>query len=233
VIPARAVLFDLDDTLYRERRFALSGFAAVAGAAAEESGIPASDLFRALQRTLRTGARAEALQRLCSTFRLPAERVEVLLDVFRTHEPRLRLPARSARTLAALRSDWRMAIVTNGPASIQRRKVRALGLAARVDAVVYASECGTGEGKPAPEPFAAAARKLGVPPDRCVFVGDHPTCDIFGARRAGMRTIRIRQGFHRAAVLAPHEEADAVIRSLDEVPAVAAALLAETDSLCA
>jgi putative hydrolase of the HAD superfamily len=233
VTAARGILFDLDDTLYRERRFALSGFAAVARAAAEEFGVGAESLFRPLARALRTGARAEAFQRLCSTCGWPEERAEHLLQIFRTHEPTLRLPRTTARTLAGLASEWRLAIVTNGPAAIQRRKVSALGLASMVDAVVYAAECGTGEGKPAPEPFAIAARKLGLPPSRCVFVGDHPVCDVFGARRAGMRTVRITQGVYRRAVLARHDEADAVVGALDEVPAIAASLLAEVDSVCA
>ncbi len=233
MIPPRGILFDLDDTLYRERRFALSGFAAVARAAAEQSSVPAAEVFRSLQRSLRTGARPEAFQRLCSTFGWPEERVEPLLEVFRTHEPSLCLPGITVRTLAALRSAWRIAIVTNGPVSIQTRKVRALGVAGMVDTVVYASECGSGEGKPAPEPFAVAARRLGVAPGQCVFVGDHPVCDVFVARRAGMRTVRIRQGAHRAAVLAPQDEADAVVRSLDEVPPIASALLEEVGTACA
>ncbi len=232
-MPVRGILFDLDDTLYRERRFALSGFAAVARAAADDSGVAPGDVFRSLQRALRTGARSQAFQRLCSTFGWPEQRVEPLLEVFRTHEPRLRLPGTTLRTLATLRPAWRIGIVTNGPASIQTRKVRALGLEHIVDAVVYASEWGNGDGKPAPEPFAVAARALGVAPGRCVFVGDHPVCDIYGARRAGMRTIRILQGFYRPALLAVHEEADAVVRSLDEVPALAAALLSEAQTACA
>jgi putative hydrolase of the HAD superfamily len=233
VTAARAILFDLDDTLYPERRFALSGFAAVARAAAEESGVPARDLFRPLVEALRTGARADAFQRLCSTFAWPDERIEHLLEIFRTHEPRLRLPRLTTRTLAALKPGWRLAIVTNGPPSIQAGKVRALGVASMVDTVVYAAACGSGEGKPAPEPFATAAGTLRIASSRCVFVGDHPVCDIFGARRAGMRTVRIKQGAYRTAVLAPPEEADAVAGSLDEVPAIAASLLAEVDSVCA
>lgn len=38
-----AVLFDLDDTLYRERRFMLSGFAAVAEAVAERTEMSARE----------------------------------------------------------------------------------------------------------------------------------------------------------------------------------------------
>jgi FMN phosphatase YigB (HAD superfamily) len=116
---------------------------------------------------------------------------------------------------------------------IQLAKVRALGLSDRVDAVIYASQCGRGEGKPAPEPFTAAARHVGVVPARCVFVGDDPTCDVAGARRVGMRTIRIRQGIHAGVRLGVHEEADAVTDSLEEIPRLATIVLEGMEASCA
>jgi putative hydrolase of the HAD superfamily len=123
--------------------------------------------------------------------------------------------------------------VTNGPVGIQAAKVDALGLQPLVDTVVFASCCGLGGGKPSPEAFVAAARRLGVLLPRCVFVGDDPRCDIGGARRVGMKTIRIRQGVHRRVWLADYEEADAVTTSLLDVPQLAAGLLGETEALCA
>ena len=46
-------------------------------------------------------------------------------------------------------------------------------------------------GKPDPEVFLVAARRLGVPPCRAVVVEDAPS-GIEAARRAGMRAIAIR-----------------------------------------
>jgi putative hydrolase of the HAD superfamily len=89
-----------------------------------------------------------------------------------------------------------------------------------IDAAVYTSEIAWT--KPHPEAFRAAMAAVGVKdPGRCVFVGDRPFDDIFGARRVGMR-----------AVLVPHSEIpdvqrghtegepDAVVPSLAELPAV-------------
>ena len=101
-----------------------------------------------------------------------------------------------------LRAEWRLGIVTNGPVGIQAAKVDTLGLEPLVDTVVFASSCGLGGGKPSPEAFVTAARRLGVILPRCVFVGDDPRCDIAGARRVGMKTIRIRQGVHGRAWVA-------------------------------
>ncbi|MBS7623408.1 HAD-IA family hydrolase [Candidatus Bathyarchaeota archaeon] len=70
----------------------------------------------------------------------------------------------------------------------------------------------TEQTKPSPEPFLAAAEKLGVRPEECVFVGDKPFADIEGAKKAGMRTVLVYRRDWGVKV-----EADYVVRSLDEL----------------
>jgi len=129
--------------------------------------------------------------------------------------------------LARLRADgWRLGVLTNGQPTIQERKVAALGLAAHVDAIVYAMTCGRGVGKPEPEPFAAIAKRLDVPPEHIVFVGDDERCDIRGAQAAGMLAVR-------SCTWSPLTGATAarvVIDRLARVPAVAQALLEEAQN---
>lgn len=216
-----AVIFDLDDTLYRERRFAVSGCAAVATHLARTSDLDEGEVYRFLVARHRRGGRATALQALCETYDVPALRIAELIDVIRTHRPRLRLPATSADTLRRLRAQGhRLGVLTNGLPSTQREKVLALGLAPLVDAVVYAETCAPG-GKPARRCFDAALGRLGVNPSDAVFVGDSIVNDVDGAKAAGLHTVWLppRHGDRTAS------GADAVVATLTEVPAVAAHLL--------
>jgi putative hydrolase of the HAD superfamily len=229
----RAVLFDLDDTLYRERRFALSGFRHVAQIVAASCGLDAAQVFRLLAGSLRRGRRGTALQALCISAGHPFDSVPALVDVMRGHLPAIHLPTASIRTLHALRTGWRLGIVTNGFPGVQRRKVAALGLEPLVDTVVYACEHGSGLGKPDPEPFIVAARRLGVEPARCVFVGDDVCRDVGGARAVGMRTIRIVRPGARQAAAEDAVEADAAVTRIDAVVRLAPALLREKGSRCA
>jgi beta-phosphoglucomutase-like phosphatase (HAD superfamily) len=70
-------------------------------------------------------------------------------------------------------------------------------------------------GKPAPDVYLEAARRLGVPPDRCAAVEDSHA-GIRSAKAAGMRVVAIPN-----AAYPPDEEAlelaDVVVRSLDEL----------------
>jgi putative hydrolase of the HAD superfamily len=92
------------------------------------------------------------------------------------------------QVLALLRAAGiRLAIVTNGYGTTQRRKIERHGLEERVDAVVISAEAGIHKPDKAIFDFALAA--IGAPASRSVFVGDTPEADIMGARGAGMRAV--------------------------------------------
>jgi len=220
---SRAVIFDLDNTLYQERRFAISGMAAVAAYAERRFGVPRATAFRVMFDALRHGRRAFLLQALCESCRIPESEIPKLVTVIRTHWPSLRLPASSRATLKRLRASWRLGVLTNGFAPVQQRKVASLGLRSLVHVVIYASEHGGGGGKPDPQVFRITCERLVIHPANAIFVGDDPWCDIAGAKRFGMRTIRVLRGLHAQAPVAPDSEADAVVSSVAEVPAVIAA----------
>lgn len=218
-----AVVFDLDDTLYPERRFALSGYAAVARGLAAETGMPARVIFRVLVRRYRDHGREGLFQALCTAFALPHGDVPRLVEMLRTHQPRLRLPRRSRLLLTVLRaSGHRLAVLTNGLPATQRAKVAALNLEPLVDAVVYAQEHAP-DGKPARVCFTTVLGRLGVVAARAVFVGDHPDKDIAGAAAAGMHPIWVAHGRPAVAPAVPH----AVAGSLADVPALVASALEE------
>jgi putative hydrolase of the HAD superfamily len=227
----RAVLFDLDDTLYRERRFALSGFREVA-LVLSASGVDPARAFALLVGCLRRGERATALQTLCHDLGGSDKSVAPLVEVIRGHMPRLTLPQPSLRALEQLHGEWKLGIVTNGFPGVQRRKVTSLGLWDLVDTVVFAYEHGSGLGKPDAEPFRIAASRLGVEPARCVFVGDDLQRDIAGARALGMRTIRIARPSQQPAI-DDDLEADRVTAAIEDVVHLAPELLRETSSRCA
>jgi putative hydrolase of the HAD superfamily len=224
-VPAsrRAVLFDLDDTLFPANQFRSSGFAAVARHLAQAYELDAEMVRTALTGLSSGPARGRELQVCARRFGLPATIVGELVDMIRAHEPSLTLPRMTAAALKALRPAWRIGIVTNGPAEAQRRKVAALDLERRVDCIVYAHEHGSGAGKPDRAPFLEALRRLDVPASQAVFVGDDDYGDIFGASRVGMRTVLMAAWNTRPR--GRPVRADSVVVNLRDVPRLAERLL--------
>src|ERR1700678_1577052 len=76
------------------------------------------------------------------------------------------------------------------PRALHERVFRRDGVLELIDGAVYSSEIPWT--KPHPEAFRAAMSAIGVSdPASCVFVGDRPYDDIFGAQSLGMRTVLI------------------------------------------
>ena len=215
----RALLLDLDDTLYPQRRFLMSGFAAVARHVADTFGADATRAFGVLMASYRGADRRHELDRLVQELGLPVS-VEALVDVVRSHTPSLTLRPSIRRTLLLLRESWRLGIVTNGLPSIQAAKVAALGVDRLVDTVVYAAEHGSGTGKPERDPFLEALRRLETSAADAIFVGDDGHADILGATACGIQTIQTFQ-WKRASRASIASRATAVVHGLLEIPAVA------------
>ena len=216
----RAVLIDMDDTLYDERSYVLSGFQVVAEAiATRHPGVDAEMLLADMTVELDAYGRGrvfdEALARagLTPTPSLVAE----LVGLYREHRPRIALWPGVSEALAEIGAHCRTAIVTDGLAQMQRRKVEALGLAARVDEVLYCWEHDAA--KPAPDCYAEALRRLGARPDEAVVVGDRPDHDMAAARAIGCRSIRVLTGRFAQAGDAGFP-ADATAADFTGVPAI-------------
>ena len=103
-------------------------------------------------------------------------------------------------------AGWKQAIASSAPRLNIEVMLRAMRLDHEFDAIVGAEDVSVG--KPNPEVFLTAARRLGLAPERCVVVED-AAVGIDAARRAGMRSV----GVSRAARL----DADVAVASLTDL----------------
>lgn len=83
----------------------------------------------------------------------------------------------------------RVGLVTNGAASAQRAKLRALDLESRFDPLVISSEVGVM--KPDTRIFEHAVAQARTAPERAAMVGDHLWHDVEAAQSAGLRGVWI------------------------------------------
>jgi putative hydrolase of the HAD superfamily len=147
------VAFDLDDTLYPEREFVHSGFMAVAQHLDDLGVIDAESFFNTAAGLFAAGARGNifdlALEKLALVF--PAARVKELVRVYREHPPQIRPFADSVRLLQPLKANGViLALISDGPHPTQQNKLRALGLEAWFDHLVFTGAQGEDWGKPSP-----------------------------------------------------------------------------------
>jgi putative hydrolase of the HAD superfamily len=188
----KAVLFDLDGTLY-DRDALVKDVATLQHAhfAADLPGIT-EPLF--VRQVLEMddhgyGDKAMGYQRLVAAWRLNVALAGRLCDDFwGRYDQTLVLPQDTAMTLQTLRAHGkRLGVITNGGTARQSAKLAALGLGGAFD-VVLISEA-EGVRKPHLPIFQRALERCGVAANEAVFVGDHPEADIEGARQAGLLPI--------------------------------------------
>lgn len=100
----------------------------------------------------------------------------------------------------------RWAIVTSGSLRVAQDRLDRVGLAAPA---VFITGDDVANGKPSPEGYLLAARRLGVDPAQCVVVEDSPV-GVQSGKAAGMRVIAVTNS-HPAEEL---RQADAIVRGL-------------------
>lgn len=103
---------------------------------------------------------------------------------------RLYADARSAVRILQ-QAGIRMALVTNGPSQLQRRKIEILGIAPWFEAVLVSAE--VGHSKPEPEIYMLALESLNADPKDAWFVGDNLYTDIAGANNVGMPSVWVNR----------------------------------------
>lgn len=105
-------------------------------------------------------------------------------------------------------------IASSAHPAIIRAALEATGLAPLFDVVVSSDDVATG--KPAPDVYLEAARRLGVTPDRCLVVEDSLN-GVLAGRAAGMRVVLVPNPSVPPGPGAA-EAADAVLGRLADLP---------------
>ena len=205
----QAVLFDLDGTLVDS--------APELGAAADkmrtDRGLPALPLDR-----YRPMAGAGARGMLGIAFDITPEAPQFAAmreEFFMNYEARMLSNTQVfdgvATLIEALEGQGLMwGIVTNKSKRFTEPLVRSIPAFASAGAVVSGDT--TPHAKPHPEPLFEAARRLGLEPGRCIYVGDDER-DIVAGRAAGMRTVAATYGYMGARADATLWQADGTIAS--------------------
>jgi putative hydrolase of the HAD superfamily len=189
----RAIVFDLDDTLYPEHAYVMSGFGAVAAWAERNLGIAAEQGFVELARLFDQGVRGNTFDVWLEDHDLLGESsVRQLTRVYRDHRPRIEPYPGAVELLEELRRSYVLGLLTDGYAPAQRKKLAALGLHRFLKEQLFTDSYEDGAGKPSSRPFRIILGRLGADGSEAIYVGDNPLKDFLGARRAGMGTVRVR-----------------------------------------
>ncbi|RAQ95834.1 hypothetical protein A4R35_09825 [Thermogemmatispora tikiterensis] len=206
----RGLLFDMDGVLLLTSQSPAQSWQEVARQFAPALDLPAEALFQALQASYQAYRRAIAhdpeQQRrdrlepfetrlevvagaLASLQRAPNEMaVEIVRAYEQLRDAHRSLAPHALEVLQICRQrSLALALVTNGNATYQRRKIMHHGLASWFDTLLIEEEVGFA--KPDARIFRLALERLHLRASEAWMIGDDLTCDITGAQQVGLFAI--------------------------------------------
>lgn len=225
----KALVFDLDDTLYLEKSFVLSGFRAVGGWLHENYGL--SGFEEAAARLFYKGYRGNIFNQafLELNFEYSYPLITIIVELYRNHSPEINLLEDAAWALRSLSKTYKLGLLTDGHLITQKNKVSVLGIEHYFKAIVYTDEFGREHWKPSTIPFNLLLNKLECSSCECVYVADNVVKDFFAPRQLGWKTIQVcrEDGVYGAEVARDGYQADLKIATLYELESLLLTLRSE------
>jgi len=189
----RAVVFDLDDTLYAERDYVHSGYRAIE-AHLVRTHPQLSGLAEWMWNRFCQGRSDKMFDAAGEHFGLPMapEQIAELVDYYRRHRPTIEPNADALAVLEALVIGGRvkLGLLSDGFLPAQQYKLEALGLADRFDAIVFTESLGRQCWKPSTAGFERIAQQLAVPHANCAYIADNPAKDFMAGNQLGWLTVQ-------------------------------------------
>ncbi len=223
----RAVVFDLDDTLYPERAYVRSGYEAVAEYLSKQTraeGVPnltREEFLGKLLQAFETGPRDRVFNAVLDElgWTVTVEEIRELVRVYREHGPRLKLEPAVRKVLKTLKQRFQLGLISDGFLPAQRLKAESLGLGKYFDAMIFTEELGREFWKPHPRAFERMEEILECSAGQCVYVADNTEKDFIAPNGRGWRTVQILRPdrIRQTEEPPPGGEAQQVITEIDQL----------------
>jgi putative hydrolase of the HAD superfamily len=227
----RAILFDVDDTLYSTTEFAeLARSNSVREMIRLGLKMEHDDVMRELREVIAEFSSNYEHHFDKLLLRLSPEVLEgvnpvilvsgAIIAYHETKARQLTMPPDVKDVLAKLsKSDLILGIITSGPQVKQAEKILRLGLMDYIDPSAIFLSDQIGIGKPNVKLYMKACRQLNIWPLEAMYVGDNPPNDIDPPNQLGMSTVLVRREGKYASVQGVTEP-DHVIKSFYELLAI-------------
>ena len=186
--------FDLDDTLYSEHSFVLSGFRKVAHIIASSCGVSEVLVLQELISELRENGRGKIFDSVLLNHDVFSQGLlgECIVE-YQNHRPDIVL---FPGALEILGDDKNMPkyLVTDGNPMTQNNKVDALGIRNFFSEVFTTWSFGREFAKPSLRVFEEILRRENCTFEELVYVADDPNKDFVSLNKAGAITVRVLTG---------------------------------------
>ncbi|TWI72372.1 putative hydrolase of the HAD superfamily [Desulfobotulus alkaliphilus] len=211
------LIFDLDDTLYEERTFVLSGLKAVSRFGHDRFGWNPETSFNFMINIFNNYGRGTIFDRWLSYHGTWSKSlVNECIKCYRYHTPNIELNS-TAKKILPLLKETPLYLVTDGHKVVQANKVDALGLEAFFKRIMITHRFGLKHAKPSIYCFEKIKASENCSWSDMVYIGDNPAKDFINLNPLGVHTIRVLTGEYSKVIGKSGYEAQYQIQALDEL----------------
>jgi len=196
----RAVIFDLDDTLYPEKQYIESGFKHIAKILNHETNIDKDKIYNDLLNIFEQDSR-NVFNNLLKKYNIDYtdDRIMKLVNDYRGHLPKISFYDDVIPCLHNLKHKGiKTGIITDGYLVSQRQKINALKAYDYFDKIILTDELGREFWKPHPKAFELMKEALSISFEEMMYIGDNPEKDFYISEVYPIITVRInRDGVYK------------------------------------
>jgi HAD superfamily hydrolase (TIGR01549 family) len=200
----KAVLFDLDDTLFDHKYSRLKGLEALQKKFSKLRAVSLEELEEEHERLLSAAdycpvpngelmmadATTHRISKLCAMYgiNLGIDEEKNTVDLYNQEYLKNRRPVPgSIELLTTLMNYAKLGVIANGPAEPQMEKLKVCKIENLLDYFIISES--VNYKKPSKQLFEVALEKVNVKPSNAVYVGDSWNCDILPAVAVGMKAV--------------------------------------------
>ena len=216
----KAIVFDMDDTLYKEKDYVVSGFKAVDDWIKED--YKKIGFYNTAIQLFDSGERKfvfnKALEKLNITY--DEKLISNLIEKYRLHKPDIQLLDEADWVLGNLTNNVKIGLISDGYLITQERKINALKLKERFHSIILTDKLGREYWKPSQLPYEKISKELQVPHQQCVYIGDNLSKDFITAKKLNWITVHINRedGIYRNLIVEQDYKAHYTIDNLRRLP---------------
>ncbi|MGE6538037.1 HAD family hydrolase [Bacillus luti] len=216
----KAIVFDMDDTLYKEKDYVVSGFKAVDDWIKED--YKKIGFYNIAIQLFDSGERKfvfnKTLEKLNITY--DEKLISNLIEKYRLHKPDIQLLDEADWVLSNLTNKVKIGLISDGYLITQERKINALKLKERFHSIILTDKLGREYWKPSQLPYEKISKELQVPHQQCVYIGDNLSKDFITAKKLNWITVHINRedGIYRNLIVEQDYKAHYTIDNLRRLP---------------
>ena len=184
----RVIIFDLDDTLYKEIDFFKEGLVAAANYAEETFGLSANLVYKEFMGIHKESGRDKLFNNWLKGRRFHAHHARNMINLYRYRPIQLEFPTKNTEFLKSLGRD--IYLITDGNKLVQSNKINSFGLKEVFKKCLITNQYGIKFQKPAIYSFDLIRRIEKTAWSNMIYVGDNPAKDFLALNSVGGTTIQ-------------------------------------------